>query len=93
MVFTWSLPAARMFLNLRWNHEAFHPVKWLEEGVGVLNPLPREELVGGDDQLCRRLLEAVHHRLLPQVGVQGHHRETTSETRLYQEITFNLFAY
>ena len=54
----------------------------------MLKPLPREELVGGDDQLSRRLLQAVHHRLLPQVGVEGHHRETTSETRLHMEITF-----
>ena len=57
----------------------------------MLKPLPREELVGGDDQLSRRLLEAVHHRLLPQVGVEGHHRETTPETRLHKEITLYLF--
>ena len=38
--------------------------------------------MGGDNQLGRRLLQAVHHRLLPQVRVQGHHRETTLETRL-----------
>ena len=44
-----------------------------------------EELVAGDDQLGLGLLQAVHHRLLPQVRVQGHHRETTLETRLDRE--------
>ena len=49
-----------------------------------------EELVAGDDQLSLSLLQTVDHRLLPQVRVQGHHRETMLETGLQREKGFYL---